>query len=322
MNPSSPTFSVILPVYNRAGSVGRALGSVLEQSHPPDEVIVVDDGSSDDLAAALAPFGDRIVLIRQANAGAAAARNAGAARARGDWLTFQDSDDIWAPDHLEIRHRDLRDAAADVVGHLGDVVFRGDGYAQNLFAMQGHAFPGDRAMRVDAPLGLVIGGMSLLGTAIRRDVFDRLGGFDEEMWMFEDTAFCCRLAQEGPFVVTGHVMAEAERLEGDTQALTVVQQAKRVYYRQMALRVLERIDMTRANPAEQTLIRRRMSGARLALALALEAEDRAGARALIWQSAREHPEPLKGWIKAIMARLFGARGVQALNRAPAALDRS
>ena len=95
-------FSVILPVFNRAHSVGAALQSVLDQTRPADEIMVVDDGSTDDLMGEVAPFLDRIILHRQANAGAAAARNAGCVLASGDWLTFQDSDDLWEPDRLAV----------------------------------------------------------------------------------------------------------------------------------------------------------------------------------------------------------------------------
>jgi glycosyltransferase involved in cell wall biosynthesis len=317
-----PTFSVILPVFNRADRIGPAIGSVLEQSLPAMEVIVVDDGSGDDLAQALSPYGSRITLLRQANAGVAAARNAGAAHATGDWLTFQDSDDLWTPDHLQTCARDLARAADDVVCHLGDVTYVGEGYRDRLFAIKGRAFPSDTAARVEDPLPLVISGMTLQGAAIRRDVFARLGGFDPEMRMLSDTAFFCRLAQEGPFLATGANMCDIRRLPGDDGAITAMRRTRQVYFRQMALRVLEGIDQARLSPSERDMTRRMLSGARLQLANALAPEDQASARALIWQSAREHPDPLRGWLKALVARGFGARGLALLQRGPAPLDRS
>ena len=76
-------FSVILPVYNRAANISEAIESVLCQTRPADEVLVIDDGSTDDIESALAPYKDRVRMIRQSNAGVAAARNAAVAAASG-----------------------------------------------------------------------------------------------------------------------------------------------------------------------------------------------------------------------------------------------
>ena len=91
--------------------------------------------------AALELFLDRIILHRQANAGVAAARNAGCARASGEWLTFQDSDYLWDLDHLAVAERDLAVAAPDTVAHLGDVTFVAPDYRQSLFALKDQQFP-------------------------------------------------------------------------------------------------------------------------------------------------------------------------------------
>jgi hypothetical protein len=99
-----PSISAIIPVWNRANVVGAAIDSVLTQEIPADwslEIILVDDGSTDDLDGALRPYGDRISRIRhQQNAGAAAARNTGIAAVTGDYLAFLDSDDVWMPNKL------------------------------------------------------------------------------------------------------------------------------------------------------------------------------------------------------------------------------
>lgn len=93
--------SVIIPCYNRSTTIGKAVVSALAQTIPPSEVIVVDDGSRDDSALAAERFGPPVRVIRQSNAGAAAARNRGLAEATGDWVAFLDSDDEWAPTKLE-----------------------------------------------------------------------------------------------------------------------------------------------------------------------------------------------------------------------------
>jgi glycosyltransferase involved in cell wall biosynthesis len=93
--------SVVIPACNAAAYIERAIGSVLAQNRPADEVIVVDDGSKDNTAEVVRLFGDKIKLISQANAGVSAARNAGIHAATGDWIAFLDADDEWLPNHLE-----------------------------------------------------------------------------------------------------------------------------------------------------------------------------------------------------------------------------
>ena len=93
--------SVVIPAWNAARYIGDAIDSVLSQSVQPDEVIVVNDGSTDDTAACVRKFGTRIALIEQSTAGAAAARNRGIAEARGDAVALLDADDLMAPRRLE-----------------------------------------------------------------------------------------------------------------------------------------------------------------------------------------------------------------------------
>ncbi|HVW17379.1 MAG TPA: glycosyltransferase [Solirubrobacteraceae bacterium] len=97
----APTFSVVIPAYEVADLVGEAVRSALEQTRAPVEVIVVDDGSPDDVAGALAPYRDRIVLIRQPNQGAGAAKLAGARAASAEFVAFLDGDDYYLPERLE-----------------------------------------------------------------------------------------------------------------------------------------------------------------------------------------------------------------------------
>lgn len=98
---SRPMVSVIIPAYNSAGVLPEALDSVLAQSRPADEIIVVDDGSTDHTRAVCLGYGQRIRYLRQGNQRASVARNTGIAAARGNWLAFLDADDRWAPEKLE-----------------------------------------------------------------------------------------------------------------------------------------------------------------------------------------------------------------------------
>jgi glycosyltransferase involved in cell wall biosynthesis len=105
--------SAVIPAYNSAAHIRRAIDSVLAQTYPPREIIVVDDGSADNTIQVVTSSSPRVRLIPQANAGASAARNAGINAATGDWIAFLDADDEWLPDRLAVqaelltRHPDL-----------------------------------------------------------------------------------------------------------------------------------------------------------------------------------------------------------------------
>ncbi|MEJ5260302.1 MAG: glycosyltransferase family A protein [Anaerohalosphaeraceae bacterium] len=100
--------SVIIPAYNNEQHLSRAIHSVLAQSRPADEIIVVDDGSTDRTAEVAAAFGDKIRCIRQDNRGPGAARNAGIQAASGEWIAFLDADDEWLPDKLALQTEQLQ----------------------------------------------------------------------------------------------------------------------------------------------------------------------------------------------------------------------
>jgi glycosyltransferase involved in cell wall biosynthesis len=123
----TPHFSVVIPVFNRAHSLGTALRSVLTQSEQDFEIIVIDDGSSDSPDRIVYALGDpRIVFVRQENRGGSAARNAGIDRARGRFIAFLDSDDRFLPHHLCIM-RGLLDGTENAAGYAPIIVDRGEG---------------------------------------------------------------------------------------------------------------------------------------------------------------------------------------------------
>jgi glycosyltransferase involved in cell wall biosynthesis len=95
--------SVIIPAYNAAPYLERAIHSVLVQTRPADEIIIVDDGSTDNTIEIAGRFDAKVKLICQANAGVSAARNAGIRAAKGDWIAFLDADDEWLPDRLRLQ---------------------------------------------------------------------------------------------------------------------------------------------------------------------------------------------------------------------------
>ena len=104
-NPGvSPRVSVIIPAYRAATTIRRAIESVLQQTQTAAEIIVVDDGSPDELASVVErSYGTQVTLLRKANGGAASARNAGIDRSTGDYVAFLDADDYWEADKLALQ---------------------------------------------------------------------------------------------------------------------------------------------------------------------------------------------------------------------------
>ncbi len=98
---AAPFVSIIIPAYKAAGTIRRAVDSALNQTRPPDEILIIDDGSPDDIAPALAGYPDHVRLIRKPNGGASSARNFGIDHAQGTFISFLDADDYWEPAKLQ-----------------------------------------------------------------------------------------------------------------------------------------------------------------------------------------------------------------------------
>src|SRR5271166_5416911 len=125
--PATPFFSVVIPVYNRADVLENALRSVLAQTCQDFEIVVIDDGSTDDPASVVDRLGDtRIRLIRQDNRGGGAARNRGMDEARGKFVALLDSDDTFLPRHLEML-KPLLAGRTNVLGYAPVIADRGRG---------------------------------------------------------------------------------------------------------------------------------------------------------------------------------------------------
>jgi len=133
----SPRFSVVIPAFNSAATLARAIESVQSQSWPAHEIIVVDDGSTDATAEVAHQFGGAVHLIKQKNSGVSVARNAGAAAATGDWLAFLDADDWYAPDRIKLHAEWIaEDPALDFL--TGDYEYRDDAGRQLGTSMAQH----------------------------------------------------------------------------------------------------------------------------------------------------------------------------------------
>ena len=193
-----PLVSVIIPVYNGERFLRETLESVFAQTFHDYEVVCVDDGSTDGSYALLKQYGARVRVIQQANAGQSAARNEGVRQATGAFVAFLDQDDRWYPFKLE-QQVPVLNAEPDVaLVHCNYDMMDGDGRV----LLAGAALAG-QASGLASPLGRLIGEMLVFPSAmlLRRDVFQRVGGFDPEMRGFEDFDLIARLKQEGRFVL-------------------------------------------------------------------------------------------------------------------------
>ena len=190
-----PTISVVIPNYNRAALIGETLDNVLAQSRPPDEVIVVDDGSTDDSAAVVERFGKRVTLIRQDNRGPGPARNRGLAAAGGELIQFMDSDDLWSLNKLEAQERALRESGAEFAYSPWLQARLEDGRAVYTEPpIQQHPLPPARSPLAWYMRGWVIVFQCCL---FRRSLLDVAGPYREDLMPSEDSELLFRILKSG-----------------------------------------------------------------------------------------------------------------------------
>jgi len=179
------TVSVIIPTWNRQNVLSRAIHSVQSQSYPASEIIVVDDGSSDQTRELVTEkFGD-VILLQQSNSGVSSARNRGIRQAKGQWIALLDSDDEWLPNKLELQLAALSSTANSRLIHCDEIWIR-NGVRVN--AMKKHQKYGGWIYPYCLPLCAISPSAAL----IRRDVFDDIGYFDESLPACEDYDFWLR----------------------------------------------------------------------------------------------------------------------------------
>lgn len=190
--------SVVVPAYNRADLLPRTLASLLAQSQPADEILVVDDGSTDGSAAVAEAFGSPVRVIRQANQGPAAARNRGLAEAQGDWVHFFDSDDLALPNLHAEQLRVLDQTGADVAyAPWLKCEISAQAIAPTSHVLQQHGLPQGNLVRALLTNWSVVPICCLIRTRLARQV----GGFPVELHGTEDQLFFLRLLLAGAQVV-------------------------------------------------------------------------------------------------------------------------
>lgn len=187
--------SVIIPTHNRAQMVVEAVASALGQTHREAEIIVVDDGSTDDTQQRLEPFADRILRIRQENLGVSVARNAGIRAANGEYIAFLDSDDLWHPCKLDLQLAYLRanPEVALLACHVGKLPAQMHRWAwpvidSSLIRLRAIGLK-ELAVKTEFATSTVV---------VRKSCLTSLGGFNPDFRSAEDRNLWIRLAARFP----------------------------------------------------------------------------------------------------------------------------
>ena len=180
-----PLVSVVIPAYNAGAVLADTITSALDQTYAPIEVVVVNDGSTDDTAAVAASFGDRITYVEQANAGPAAARNAALRVARGELAALLDADDLWMPTRIE-RCVEILQARPEVGMVTTDAYLIEEGVKtekRSYGDRRRYPFP---AHEDDQIAEIARRNFLFVGVVFRRSLVDACGDLDERIWGAED----------------------------------------------------------------------------------------------------------------------------------------
>jgi glycosyltransferase involved in cell wall biosynthesis len=191
LSNSTPQVSVIIPAYNTAQYICQTLESVFSQDHPSVEVIVIDDGSTDNTSQVLEPYLKRIHYVRQPNAGPSAARNHGLSLASGKYIAFLDSDDLLLPGKLTQQATMLSEQPHLGYIHSGWHLIDTDG------KMLGTVDPWRQAPQLDLKTWLISAPTYMGAMLFKREWIERAGGFDPSLYQAEDVKLMLTLTRLG-----------------------------------------------------------------------------------------------------------------------------
>ncbi|WP_427978826.1 glycosyltransferase family 2 protein [Agarivorans sp.] len=207
------TVSVIIPAYNSASFIHKAIDSVLAQSFDDYEIIVVNDGSSDNTVECLAPYAECLQLITQSNAGASKARNTGLQAAKGEFVAFLDADDLWRPYKLEQQVAAMR-TCENWVACYTETSYKADEETLSQQVEQ-------QSKRVTKDLQQVFLHPYLVTSSfmVRREVLNQVGYFDEDLKTAEDIDLYLRIAEQGPIGLLQTSLVWKADIEGSLGSL-------------------------------------------------------------------------------------------------------
>ena len=305
------TVSAVIPTFNRLGCIRRAVDSALRQTLPVEDVLVIDDGSTDGTADALeAEYGPRIRVIRQANTGVSEARRRGVQEAKGEWIAFLDSDDEWTPNHNE----ELLGAAArvpeDVAWIFGDLRLVTDvGNEVTVFKEFGFSVKGSPEILADSFSVLDPIVCYLQGSMIRRRVLLQLDCFGAGLQTGEDMLMGYQVACRYRFAAIPCVVGNYYRtVDLAASSLSVSGWRKPDHFRSRMMCLAALIESGRRRPWNELY-----AGQVRGLCRVLAHRGQPVPRTLALQQFRFGAVSAKG-IAFFCAAMFGRRGIQIWNR--------
>jgi len=230
--------SVIIPTHNRAAYLKEAIGGVLSQTIKGFEIIVVDDGSTDNTKEVVASYKDKVRYIFQKNSERAVARNNGILQAKGDYIAFLDSDDIWLPEHLQACLRAFHNAPKGTgLAFSGSYLMDKKGKIISKIGLS--PANGDVLKKIVSRFSS--GGCNSSSCLVKKDIFDKAGYFNEDKDLSisgEDWEMWARLAAHTKFVSTNSY----------TVKIRFHQEASRRQVDRMAFSMAKALDTVYANP--------------------------------------------------------------------------
>jgi len=186
-----PFISVVIPTYNRAGMLREAVESVLSQTYLNYELLVIDDGSTDDTLTVLEGYKPYVSVYSQPHLGVSSARNRGIELSRGEWLGFLDSDDLWLPEKLELQVDYIRNHPRCKIVHTNEIWLRN---GVRLNQGKKHRKSGGWLFLRSTELCLI----SPSSVLVHRTIFQKLGAFDESLPACEDYDMWLRITPRYP----------------------------------------------------------------------------------------------------------------------------
>jgi glycosyltransferase involved in cell wall biosynthesis len=266
--PASISFSVVIPTYNRAPLIERAIRSALDQTRAPDEVIIIDDGSTDDTAARVGTFGPPVRYLPQPNKGVAAARNHGVREANGNWIAFLDSDDYWVADHLERIAAAIEATDGLAVMYFDDVARSGYLAGRTEWEWGNFSIAGPHQLIEDGTEWMVRARHPMMtqGVVARRDAYLAVGGSLERLVQRSDTYLWFRLCLGQPVCAVAGV--GAYNTADDTSGIRLTEGRDTLRYAERTIMLYEEVlnHAGMVTPAQYRELARRLANAHLSAA--------------------------------------------------------